>query len=794
MLAAALIVAPGARPSGAAEVGQTSLVSHIPAAPTTTGNASSGAGGVTADGAFVVFTSSATDLVAGQSDDNASTDVFLLERATGAVTLVSHASESASTTANDASRAPSISTDGAYVVFESTANDLVAGQDDAGGTPDVFLFARATGAVTLVSHAPGSTTRVTFGFNRSPSMSADGAYVTFQSSAGDLVEGQIEANSGEDVFLFARATGAVTLVSHAPGSATTTANSSSVNPVISADGTTVAFGSFATNLVAGQSDGNGTVDVFLFTRATGTIILVSHTPAGAATTGNQSSSAASISADGAYVAFHSSATDLVAGDANGRADAFLFARATGALTLVSHAAGSATTPANDTSVNPVMSADGAYVAFSSDATNLVAGQTDANGSRRDAYLFARATGVVTLVSHASAGATTTGNDASGASSISADGAYVTFSSAATNLVAGQSDPNRPVANTNWDMFLFERATGAVTLVSHIPESTTTTANNSSFASLISVDGTTVVFMSDATNLVAGQSDSNGSTDVFLFARAADPPGAQPADFDGNGTTDKSIYRPSTGQWFVRGGSPELTQYGATSDLPVAADYDGNHTTDKAVYRPSTGQWFVRGGSPEVTQYGASGDIPVPGDYNGDGTTDKAIYRPSTSQWFVRGGSPEVTQYGASGDIPVPGDYDGDGTTDKAVYRPSTGQWFVRGGSPEVTQYGASGDIPVPGDYDGGASATTDKAVYRPSTGQWFVRGGSPEVTQYGASGDQPQPGDYDGGVSATTDKAVYRPSTGQWFVRGGSPEVTQYGATGDVPLPLPSAITRVFFP
>ncbi|MGI8684369.1 MAG: S8 family serine peptidase [Acidimicrobiales bacterium] len=174
----------------------------------------------------------------------------------------------------------------------------------------------------------------------------------------------------------------------------------------------------------------------------------------------------------------------------------------------------------------------------------------------------------------------------------------------------------------------------------------------------------------------------------------------PADFDGNGSSDKAVFRPSTGQWFVRGGSPEVTQYGVSGDIPVPGDYDGgaSATTDKAVYRPSAGQWFVRGGSPEVTHYGVSGDIPVPGDYDGNGTTDKAVYRPSTGQWFVRGGSPEVTQYGAGGDQPQPGNYDGNATTDKVVYRPSTGQWFVRGGSPEVTQYGAGGDVALPLPY------------------------------------------------------------------------------------------------
>ncbi|MGI8686264.1 MAG: hypothetical protein ACR2MO_14450, partial [Acidimicrobiales bacterium] len=264
---------------------------------------------------------------------------------------------------------------------------------------------------------------------------------------------------------------------------------------------------------------------------------------------------------------------------------------------------------------------------------------------------------------------------------------------------------------------------------------------------------------------------------------------QPADFDGNGSTDKAVYRPSTGQWFVNGGSPAVTTYGGGSDVAVPADYDGNGTTDKAVYRPSTGQWFVQGGSPEITVFGVSTDIPVPGDYDGNGTVEKAVYRPSTGQWFVNGGAPFLTTYGASGDIPVQGDYDGNGTTDKAVYRPSTGQWFVQGGSPELTYFGAAGDIPVPGNYDG--NTTADKAVYRPSTGQWFVNGGSPAVTVYGVSGDQPQPGDYN--ADGTTDKAVYRPSTGTWFVQGGSPEITTFGAASDVPLTLPNAIRRFFF-
>jgi hypothetical protein len=223
------------------------------------------------------------------------------------------------------------------------------------------------------------------------------------------------------------------------------------------------------------------------------------------------------------------------------------------------------------------------------------------------------------------------------------------------------------------------------------------------------------------------------------------------DFDGDGSTDVSVYRPSTGGWFVR--DKFNVQFGDPGDVPVQADYDGDRAIDVAVYRPSSGRWFVLGKL--NVQYGDAGDRPVPGDYNGDGVADIAVYRPSTGMWYVRGLM--AVQFGDSGDIPVPADYDGDGVTNVAVYRPSTGQWFVRGQF--VAQFGDNGDVPVPADYNG--DGATDIAVYRPATGQWFVRGQF--TVQYGDSGDVPVPGDYNG--DGAIDIAVYRPSTGMWFVR-----------------------------
>ena len=251
-----------------------------------------------------------------------------------------------------------------------------------------------------------------------------------------------------------------------------------------------------------------------------------------------------------------------------------------------------------------------------------------------------------------------------------------------------------------------------------------------------------------------------------------------ADFDGNGTTDLSLFRASNGRWLVR--NVLNTVFGVSTDIPVPADFTGDGRADLAVFRPSTGQWFVSGRP--TTVWGLSTDIPVPGDYTGDGRADLAVFRPSTGQWFVQGAA--TVTLGASGDIPVPGDYNGDNRIDRAVFRPSTGQWLVQGMAPVV--WGLSTDVPVPGDYTG--DNRIDRAVFRPSTGQWFVQG--LPIVSLGTSGDIPVPGDYNG--DGRTDRAVYRPSTGIWMVQGMAN--TFWGGTAsDIPLPLPYAIRRTIF-
>ena len=169
----------------------------------------------------------------------------------------------------------------------------------------------------------------------------------------------------------------------------------------------------------------------------------------------------------------------------------------------------------------------------------------------------------------------------------------------------------------------------------------------------------------------------------------------PADFDGDGDTDVSVFRPSTGTWFVLGGSPASVSWGVTGDIPVPADYDGDGNVDVAVFRPSNNTWYLRTNAPQSIVWGTTGDIPVPADYDGDGVADIAVFRPSNGTWYLRTTSPRSIAWGTTGDIPVPADYDGDADADLAVFRPGTNVWFLRTQRPHVTGVGRGRRHPRP---------------------------------------------------------------------------------------------------
>lgn len=271
----------------------------------------------------------------------------------------------------------------------------------------------------------------------------------------------------------------------------------------------------------------------------------------------------------------------------------------------------------------------------------------------------------------------------------------------------------------------------------------------------------------------------------------------PFDFDGDGKTDVSIFRPSLGEWWYTRSSDGLVragQFGSSNDAITPGDFTGDGKTDIAFFKPSTAEWFVLRSENQTFYafpFGMNGDIPMPADYDADGRADAAVFRPATGVWYVARTSDSqvsIIQFGAAGDQPVAADYDGDGKTDLAVFRQNAGSkewWIMRSaGGLLTTSFGQTGDRAVPGDYTG--DGRFDMAVWRPSTGNWFILR-SEDFSYYafpfGQAADVPAPGDYDG--DGTFDAAVFRPSVGTWFINRSTSgvQITSFGTSGDVPVP-----------
>ncbi len=273
-------------------------------------------------------------------------------------------------------------------------------------------------------------------------------------------------------------------------------------------------------------------------------------------------------------------------------------------------------------------------------------------------------------------------------------------------------------------------------------------------------------------------------------------GSAPFDFDGDGKTDVSVFRPSGGYWYISQSSNNAfraDQFGANGDLIAPGDYDGDGKTDTAVFRPSNGYWYFLDSSTggfRFTQFGQAGDIPATGDFEGDGKSDVCVFRPSTGTFYLlysSDGSFHYQQWGTNGDVPVTGDFDGDSKSDFAIYRPSISAFYVlRSSDGGITgqQWGTSGDRPLAADFDG--DGKTDIAVYRPSAGAWYYLQSSDNGFRgiaWGTSGDIPVAGEYDG--DGKWDVAIFRPSTGTFYVLqsiNGALRAEQFGTNGDVPV------------
>ncbi|MFT7680017.1 MAG: hypothetical protein ACI8QC_004023 [Planctomycetota bacterium] len=392
------------------------------------GNSSSGEyTAISLDGACVAFHSWSSNLA--PSDTNGRFDVFVHEPASGQTVLVSV--NSSGTLGNDSSAYASISGDGRYVAFNSVATNLAPG--DVNQASDVFVHDRVTGTTTLVSTDSQGVRGNHDSFQ--PSISADGRFVVFNSTATNLVQG--DTNGVLDVFVRDRLSGTTVRVS--VDSAGGQGNDSSYLPRISADGSTVTYYSYARNLVPG--DWNGAHDVFVHELASGLTERVSIGASGAEP--DQQSWTGSLSADGRFVTFNSVATNLIAGDTNSAADVFVKDRATGVVIRAS--VSSQGLPANSTCQDAFLSADGRYVGFTSWATNLVLGDTN---SASDVFVHDLVTGDTVRASVDSAGVL--GDGFSMKPCLSGDGRQIAYGSRAANLVSGDT-------NNQSDVFMRDRS-------------------------------------------------------------------------------------------------------------------------------------------------------------------------------------------------------------------------------------------------------------------------------------------------------------------------------------------------
>jgi Tol biopolymer transport system component len=322
-------------------------------------NGSSGGLSLSLDGSFVAFDSNANDIVPG--DPSTWLDVFVRDRQMGLTEWISV--DSSGVPGNDASQAPSISGTGRYVAFTSAATNLVP--NDTNSSYDVFVRDRQT-ATTIRASISSSGVQGDQG-SAGASISNDGRLVAFYGPSSNLASG----GGGFLSKIFARDLVAGTTQLVSIDSSNQPANGHSQNPSISSDGRFIAFDSGATNLVSG--DTNGVSDIFVRDLQAGTTERVSVSSTNGQ--GNADSYSPSISADGRWVAFWSGATNLVPGDVTGYLDVFVRDRLTGITERVS--VDSTGAPGDNGSRFPSISVDGRYVAFYSEATNLVAGDTNA---------------------------------------------------------------------------------------------------------------------------------------------------------------------------------------------------------------------------------------------------------------------------------------------------------------------------------------------------------------------------------------------------------------------------------
>lgn len=395
------------------------------------------------------------------------------------------------TPASSGANRSAVSADGRYIAFESSAGNLAPGLDTH-SEDQIYVHDRATGATEIVSVSSAGDPGNDW--STSVGLSADGRFVVFESMATNLVTDEVRF---QQVYVHDRATGTTELVSRASDG--TPAARTSFKPVISADGRYVAFQSYAANLVSGTTPER--VHIYLHDRSTGEVELVSRTEGG--TEANNGSAEPSISSDGRFVSYNSLATNLVGESLSEFYNVFVFDRETGATEHVS--VRSDGTPQDAAAFGSAISGDGRFVAFHSNARNFVPANSY---DTYHVYVHDRETDITERVSISSDGVE--GSGLSMDPAISDDGRFVTYMSFAFNLTVEEE------LNERSDIYVYDRGTRATDKITIAHDGGA--ADGDSLLPDISGDGSVVVFETIADNLIP---DDN-HTSFEIFARDRGP--------------------------------------------------------------------------------------------------------------------------------------------------------------------------------------------------------------------------------------------------------------------------------
>lgn len=529
------------------------------------------------NGRYALFESSANDLVA--QDTNNATDVFVRDVVQGTTLLVSVSTNDA--VGNGASRSAAMTPDGRYVAFVSATDNLVPG--DTNGIADVFVRDLQTGTTVLASAGALINRASAVGSSsEAPDITPDGRYVAFYSTATNLVPG---VTTSPDIYVHDLVAGTTVWASSYARIAVPSNSVATFNHALSADGRFIAYEACSTytsyfttipsfgtilrySLDSGQTDvvetnaavatalyedirsleitpdgrfiafianTNGTSGtttcVLLWDAQSGTSTLVSGDLSGAVPA-NSTCDWPTVDATGRYVAFLSSAANLVTNPLAGAYHAYLRDVQAGTTTLLDADTNGVGSPLSPATI-PRISAEAGCAVFACPDSNLVP-----NDSNRDADVFVRdlATSGCELISAHEPGLASLSPDGPSClspGSLSADGHYVAFASDADNLVTGDT-------NGYGDVFVHDRASGANVLVSAATNASS--ADGYSTEPGISADGRYVVFTSGADNLAAG--DTNEAQDVFLRDLQTETTTLLSVNSSGTGPGNRDSYSPS----------------------------------------------------------------------------------------------------------------------------------------------------------------------------------------------------------------------------------------------------------